>query len=173
MVQRVVEQMLWLQVHLASHPLSDDSLTPPLAKASTLSARQRSNLRAATARDAATKPPRDSASPGATMKRRPEYLQSEALVSEAVSAGRALSEVCGACTTGIQLNTGAITCCDAAWASYGAPYTCAFISSNDKMLCSGCNCPGDPSPPPLPPALAALAARSPRRPRRRRLPRGL
>ena len=35
------------------------------------------------------------------------------------------------------------------------------ISSNGEMLCSGCNCPGDPSPPPLPPALAALAALAP------------
>ena len=68
--------MLWLPVLLASHPLADDSLTPLLAKASALSARQRRNLRAATARDAATKPPRDPASPDATMKR---YMQSEAL----------------------------------------------------------------------------------------------
>ena len=165
--------MLWLQVHLASHPLSDDSLTPPLAKASTLSARQRSNLRAATARDAATKPPRDSASPGATMKRWPEYLQSEALVSEAAPAGRALSEVCGACTIVFTID-GVLSCCDAAWASYGAPYTCAFISSNDKRLCSGCNCPGDPSPPPLPPpSPPSPPSLRPRSPRRRRLPRGL
>ena len=63
--------------------------------ATRLSAPQRRDLRAdTTARDAATKPPRDSASPDAAMKRQP-YLQSEALVSEAVSAGRALS-VCGA-----------------------------------------------------------------------------
>ena len=50
-------------VLLASHGLADDSLTPPLAKALTLSARQRCNLRAATARDAATKLPRDPAKP--------------------------------------------------------------------------------------------------------------
>ena len=63
--------MLWL-VLLASH----SSLGLPAAT---------------TASDAATKPPRDSASPDATMKRQLAYLQSEALVSEAVSAGRALS----------------------------------------------------------------------------------
>ena len=57
-----------------------------------------------------------------------------------MSAGRALS-VCGACTIGFIID-GVLSCCDAAWASYGAPYTCAFISSNDKMLRSGCNCPG-------------------------------
>ena len=46
--------MLWLPVLLAPHPLADDSLTTPLANASALSARQRRNLRAATARDAET-----------------------------------------------------------------------------------------------------------------------
>ena len=125
--------MLWL-VLLASHSsLADDSPTP-LAKASALSAPQRRDLPAATtARDAATKPPRDPASPDATMKRQLAYLQSEALVSEAVPAGRALSEVCGACTIDFIID-GVLSCCDAAWASYGAPYTCALISSNDKML---------------------------------------
>ena len=83
--------MMWL-VLLGSHSaLADDSPTP-LAKASALSAPQRRDLPAdTTAKDAATKPPRDSARSDATMKRRPEYLQSEALVAEAVSAGRAPS----------------------------------------------------------------------------------
>ena len=102
--------MLWLQVHLASHPLADDSFTPPLAKAPTLSAPQRRNLPSdTTARDATTKPPRDSASPGATMKRWPAYLQSKALVSEAAPAWRALSEMCGACAINYTLNNGATT----------------------------------------------------------------
>eukprot|EP00964_Phaeocystis_antarctica_P051098 scaffold29795_cov46-Phaeocystis_antarctica.AAC.2 len=88
--------MLWLFL-LASHSsLADDSPTP-LAKASALSAPQRRDLPAdTTAKDAATKPPRDPASPDATMKRQLAYLQCEALVSEPVPAGRALSEVEGA-----------------------------------------------------------------------------
>ena len=47
-----------------------------------------------TARDAATKLPRDSAGPDATMKRWPEYLQSGLLVCEVALEGRVLSEVC-------------------------------------------------------------------------------
>ena len=51
-----------------------------------------------------TKLPRDSAGPGATMTRWFEALRSEALVSEAVPAGRALSEVCGACVKNYALS---------------------------------------------------------------------
>ena len=114
--------MRWL-ILLASHSSLADSSTP-LAMTSVLSAPQRRDSPAAdtTARDAATKPPRDSASPDATMKRRPAYLQSEALVSEAVPAGRALSEVCGACT--VDHTAKGSPCCDAAWASNS--YTCAL-----------------------------------------------
>ena len=80
--------MLWL-VLLASHSsLADDSPTP-LAKIYALSAPQRRDLSAdTTAKDAATKPPLDSASPDATMKRHLTYLQSEAW---------SRSRVCGAC----------------------------------------------------------------------------
>ena len=101
--------MLWL-VLLASHSsLADDSPTP-LAKVSALSAPQRRDLPAdTTAKDAATKPPRDSASPDATMKRQLAYLQSKALVSEAAPAWRALSEMCGACAINYTLNNGATT----------------------------------------------------------------
>ena len=122
--------MLWL-VLLASHSsLADDSPTP-LAKASALSAPQRRDLPAATtARDAATKPPRDPASPDATMKRQLAYLQSEALASEAVPAGRALSEVCGACA--VDHSAKGAACCDAAWASRG--YTCALLEERLGLL---------------------------------------
>ena len=85
--------MLWL-VLLASHPLADDSSTP-LAQSL---ARRDSPAADTTARDAATKPPSDSASPDAAMKRQSAYFQSGLLVSEAVPAGRVLSKVCGACT---------------------------------------------------------------------------
>ena len=109
--------MLWLAL-LASHSsLADDSSTP-LAKASAPPAPQRRDSPAAdtTARDAATKPPRDSASPDATMKRWPEHLRSEALVPETVPAGRALSkEVCDACT--IDYSAKGSPCCDAAYAT--------------------------------------------------------
>ena len=114
---------LWLPVLLGSH--SSLAAGDSVAKATALSAPQRQLPADTTARDAATKPPRDSASPDATMKRQLAYLQSEALVSEAVPAGRALSEVCGACTIDFIID-GVLSCCDAAWASYGAPYTCAF-----------------------------------------------
>ena len=67
--------MLWL-VLLASHSsLADDSPTP-LAKISALSAPQRRDLPAnTTAKDVATRPPRDFASPDASMKRHLTYLQ--------------------------------------------------------------------------------------------------
>ena len=106
-----------------------------------------------TAREGVTKLPRDSAGPGATMTRWFEALRSEALVSEAVPAGRALSEVCGACVKNYALSNGAASCCDGAWTSYGAPYTCAYLTSTYNWDCSGCNCPGDPSPPPSLPSL--------------------
>ena len=110
-VARIREPMLWLPVLLASH--SSLAAADNVAKASAPSEPQRHDLPAdTTAKDAATKPPRDSASPDATMKRQLAYLQSEALVSEAVSAGRALS-VCGACTTGFKID-GVLSCCDAA-----------------------------------------------------------
>ena len=57
--------MLWLVV-LASHSSHADDSPTPLAEASALSAPQRRDLPAdTTAKDAATKPPRDSASPDA------------------------------------------------------------------------------------------------------------
>eukprot|EP00964_Phaeocystis_antarctica_P145803 scaffold111911_cov60-Phaeocystis_antarctica.AAC.2 len=140
--------MLWLPVLLGSH--SSLAAGDSVAKATALSAPQRQLPADTTARDAATKPPRDSASPDATMKRRPEYLESEALVSEAAPAGRALSEVCGACAFDYTAN-GSPSCCDALWTSNGLD--CATLFSSYKMDCAGCNCPGDPSPPPSPPSL--------------------
>ena len=128
--------MLWLLILLTSH--SSLAAADNVAKASAPSEPQRHDLPAdTTARDAATKPPRDSAGPDATMKRQSEHLLSEALVSEAVPAGRALSEVCGACT--VDHTAKGSPCCDAAWASNS--YTCAQLSSRNGWDCSGCNCP--------------------------------
>ena len=100
---RVSRSMLWLLILLTSH--SSLAAADNVAKASAPSEPQRHDLPAdTTARDAATKPPRDSAGPGATMTRWFEALRSEALVSEAVPAGRALSEVCGACVKNYALS---------------------------------------------------------------------
>eukprot|EP00964_Phaeocystis_antarctica_P095145 scaffold61701_cov69-Phaeocystis_antarctica.AAC.3 len=125
--------MLWLVV-LASHSSHADDSPTPLAEASALSAPQR----------------RDSASLDATMKLWPESLRSGLLVSEAAPEGRALSEVCGACTFYHELYNGAPTCCDALWTSNGLD--CAALFSDYGLDCAGCNCPGDPSPPPSPPS---------------------
>ena len=121
--------MLWLPVLLASY--SSLAAADSVAKASAPPAppapqRRDSPAADTTARDISTKPPRDSAGPDATMKLWPEYLLSEALVSEAVPTGRALSEVCDACT--IDHTARGSPCCDAAWASDG--YTCAQLSSS-------------------------------------------
>jgi len=142
--------MLWLPVLLASY--SSLAAADSVAKASAPPAppapqRRDSPAADTTARDISTKPPRDSAGPDATMKLWPEYLLSEALVSEAVPTGRALSEVCDACT--IDHTARGSPCCDAAWASNG--YTCVQLSSRNGWDCSGCNCPGDQTSPPSPP----------------------
>ena len=106
--------MLWLPVLLASY--SSLAAADSVAKASAPPAppapqRRDSPAADTTARDISTKPPRDSAGPDATMKLWPEYLLSEALVSEAVPTGRALSEVCDACT--IDHTARGSPCCDA------------------------------------------------------------
>ena len=143
--------MLWLPVLLASH--SSLAAADSVAKSSAPPAPQRRDSPAAdtTARDPATKPPRNSASPDATMKLWPEYVQSGLLVSEAAPEGRVLSEVCGACTFDHYLEGNEVpTCCDALWTSHG--FDCATLFSSYGRDCSGCNCPGDPSPPPSPPS---------------------
>eukprot|EP00964_Phaeocystis_antarctica_P121560 scaffold85216_cov60-Phaeocystis_antarctica.AAC.1 len=115
--------MLWLLILLTSH--SSLAAADNVAKASALAKAT-----------AATKPPRDSTGPGATMTRWFEALRSAGLGSRAG----------GACPVGT-------SCCDGAWTSYGAPYTCAYLTSTYNWDCSGCNCPGDPSPPPSLPSL--------------------
>ena len=118
--------MLWLPVLLASH--SSLAAGDSVAKATALSAPQRQLPADTTARDASTKPPRDSASPDATMTRWFEDLRSKAMVAP---AGRALLEVCGVCAVSHTLG-GALSCC--CW------------------LHSPADCAGDPSPPSPPPS---------------------
>ena len=135
--------MLWLPVLLASHPSLDAGVG-----VAELSAPQ----------------PHDLAIPDATM-RLPADPQSGLLVSDALPVGRALSQVCGACSETHYFG-GAASCCDQVWqyASQLVPAqpgwgTCAFLSGNYQWDCSGCNCPGDP--PPSPPSLPSPP--SPRR----------